>query len=140
MREVLTEFVNSAAGIALLGALAAMFADVATGIFAAVRDGTFTWGAVGAFLRKHAAGRVAPLASLLFIGYFAGDAAGSLFLASAIAGLTAYAAETASSIIGNLLPPKEIDVQAAAQAELTAEERAAGVQVLTPEINPVPTE
>lgn len=132
LRAVLTEFVNSPAGIALIGALAAMFADFATGSFAAIRDGTFQMGAVAAFLRKHAAGRVGPLATLLFIGYYAGETAGQLFLAAAIAGLTAYAAETASSILGNLNPPKEIDAAAKAEA------RAAGEPVLP--ANPVPTE
>ena len=132
LRAILTEFVSSPAGVALIGALAAMFADFVTGVFAAIRDGTFQWGAIAAFLRKHAAGRVGPLASLLFIGYYAGEVAGQLFLASAIAGLTAYGVETASSIFGNLVPPKEIDTAAVATA------RAAGEVV--PAANPVPQE
>ena len=132
LRAILTEFVNSPAGVALIGALAAMFADFVTGVFAAIRDDTFQWGAIAAFLRKHAAGRVGPLASLLFIGYFAGEVAGQLFLAAAIGGLLAYGAETASSIFGNLTPPKEVDVQAQTDA------RAAGTAV--PTANPVPSE
>lgn len=106
----LQEFINSPAGIAIIAAVGAAFADLVTGSLAALRDGTFSLDAVAAFLRKHIAGRVAPLAALLFLGYFGGDTLGSLFMASAIAGLTAYAAETAASIWGNLNPPKEGDV------------------------------
>lgn len=132
LRAILTDFAASPAGMALVGALVAMFADFATGVFAAVRDGTFQWGAIAAFIRKHLAGRVLPAGTLLFLGYFAGGDIGTLFLASAIATLTAYATETVSSVIGNLNPPKEIDAQARTDA------RAAGTVI--PEVNPVPSE
>jgi hypothetical protein len=102
----LAGFLNSTAGLALKAALAAAFLDFATGSFAALRDGTFTLDAVAAFLRKHVLGRVAPLAALLVVGYFGGDS-GQVFLAAGVAGLTAYAAETAASVIGNLNPPKD---------------------------------
>jgi len=101
------------------------FADFATGSFAALRDGTFALDALAAFLRKHIWGRVAPIGTLLVLGYFGGDTVGQLFMASALAAGTAYAAETASSIIGNLNPPKAGDVQEVNVAE---------------EVNPVPTE
>jgi hypothetical protein len=116
-------FLDSTAGLALKAALAAAFLDFATGSFAALRDGTFALDALAAFLRKHILGRVAPLATLLVVGYF-GGAAGQPFLAAGIVGLTAYAAETAASVIGNLNPP-------AASAEVTATNPAAVV-------NPVP--
>jgi hypothetical protein len=100
------------------------FADFATGAFAALRDGTFQLDALAAFLRKHIWGRVAPIGMLLTLGYFGGEGIGQLFLVSAIGAATAYAAETASSILGNLNPPKE------SKAVDTAAEV----------INPVPTE
>ena len=118
-------FLDSSAGLALKAALAAAFLDFATGTFAALRDGTFAPDAIAAFLRKHILGRVAPLATLLVVGYF-GGAAGQVFLAAAIAGLTAYAAETAASVLGNLNPPS-------ATATVEATNPAATT-------NPVPTE
>jgi len=101
------------------------FADFATGSFAALRDGTFALDALAAFLRKHIWGRVAPIGTLLVLGYFGGNTVGQLFMASALLAATAYAAETASSINGNLNPPKAGDVQEVNVAE---------------EVNPVPTE
>lgn len=118
------EFLNSDAGLALKGLLIVAFLDFATGSFAALRDGTFALDAIGAFIRKHILGRVAPIGVLLVTGYFGGDT-GQLFLAGAIAAAAAYVAESAASIWGNVNPPKESDVKAdtaAAQA------------------NPVPTE
>ncbi len=124
----LQEFLDSPAGVALIAMVGAAFADFATGSFAALRDGTFSLDALAAFLRKHIAGRVGPVGVLLALGYFGGDTIGQLFLASGVAAATAYAAETASSIVGNLAPPKTSDVEAAAPAT-TAEL-----------LNPVPTE
>ena len=121
----LQEFINSPAGTALIAMVGVAFADFLTGSFAALRDGTFALDALAAFLRKHIWGRVAPIGMLLGLGYFGGDTIGQLFLASGIAAATAYAAETASSILGNLLPPKESDVKAESPAA---------------ELNPVPTE
>jgi hypothetical protein len=121
----LQAFLDSQAGIALLAMVGVAFADFATGAFAALRDGTFALDAIAAFLRKHIWGRVAPIGTLLALGYFGGGTIGTLFLASAIAAATAYAAETASSILGNLNPPKESDVKAETAAS---------------KANPVPTE
>lgn len=120
---IIQEFLNSTAGAALLGMLAVAFADFITGAFAALRDGTFALDAIAAFLRKHIWGRVAPIGTLLALGYFGGDGAGQLFLAAAVAAATAYAAETAASIVGNLSPPKASDLKAATVAD---------------ELNPVP--
>jgi hypothetical protein len=129
---VLEAFLDSQAGLALKGAVIVAFADFLTGSFAALRDGTFALDALAAFLRKHILGRVAPLASLLALGYF-GGAAGEVFLPFAIAGLAAYAAETASSVMGNISPPKPSEVA-------TAEAEASLTGTLEPPINPVPTE
>lgn len=109
---MLEQFLASDAGLALKAAVLAAFIDFATGSFAALRDGTFALDALAAFLRKHIIGRVAPLATLLIAGYFGGEA-GQVFLPFAIAGLVAYAAETAASVKGNLSPPKESDVKTA---------------------------
>jgi len=119
------EFIQSPAGTALLAMVGVAFADFITGSFAALRDGTFALDAIAAFLRKHIAGRVGPIGVLLVLGYFGGDTVGQLFMASALAASAAYVAETASSILGNLNPPKESDVKAATAASVA---------------NPVPTE
>jgi hypothetical protein len=100
----LTAFLDSDAGLALKGLLIVSFLDFATGSFAALRDGTFALDAIAAFVRKHVLGRVAPIGLLLTVGYF-GGAAGQLFLVGAIAAATAYVAETAASVWGNINPP-----------------------------------
>lgn len=122
---VLQAFLDSEAGLALKAVLVVAFLDFITGVFAAFRDGTFALDSVAAFLRKHVAGRVAPIGTLLVVGYFGGSA-GQLFIAGALAAATAYAAESAASIWGNVNPPKQSDVVIATNpAEAT---------------NPVPTE
>lgn len=123
--EALQQFIASPAGTALLAMVGVAFADFATGAFAAIRDGTFAWDALAAFLRKHIWGRVAPIGTLLVLGYFGGDTVGQLFMASALGAGTAYAAETAASILGNLNPPKDSDVKDNSAAA---------------KLNPVPTE
>lgn len=117
-------FLASEAGLALKGALIAAFADLATGVFASLKDNTFSMDALAAFLRKHILGRVCPLGVLLALGYYGGPA-GEMFLPFAIAGLAAYAAETIASVKGNFSPPKESDVK-----DDTAAAR----------VNPVPSE
>jgi hypothetical protein len=112
MREIVTEFLNSQAGQLLVATLIVAFVDFATGSFAALRDGTFALDALAAFVRKHIWGRVAPIGMLLIVGYFGGDLIGQLFLAGGVAAAAAYVAETGASVLGNLNPPKEGDVQA----------------------------
>ena len=121
----LRAFLDSPAGVALLAMVGVAFADFLTGTFAALRDGTFALDAIAAFLRKHIAGRVGPIGVLLLLGYFGGGTIGQLFLASAIASATAYSAETAASILGNLNPPSASAVADTTPAAL---------------VNPVPTD
>lgn len=94
----LTAFLADPAGIALKALLVAAFLDFVTGTFAAVRDGSFTFMAIAAWLRKHLAGRVGPLAVLLVVLYLSGD---SVMLATTVAAAGAYAAETIRSIVDN---------------------------------------
>ncbi|MBV9487342.1 MAG: hypothetical protein JO246_14950, partial [Frankiaceae bacterium] len=62
--------------------------------------------------RKHILGRVAPISTLLVVGYFGGET-GKLFMAGGIAAAAAYVAETGASVLGNIAPPKDGDVTAA---------------------------
>jgi hypothetical protein len=114
----LQAFLDSQAGLALKGALVAAFLDFATGSFAAIRDGTFALDAIAAFLRKHILGRVAPLAALLAGAYLSGD---QLLSGFAIAGLATYAAETLSSVKGNILPPAPSNEPVSAEKALAEE-------------------
>jgi len=105
MRALLTEFLASEAGTTFAAMVAVACLDLATGILAAIRDKTFALDAVAAFLRKHIAGRVAPIGLLLVVAYFSGGLIGTLFLASSVAAAGLYVAETAASIWGNVNPP-----------------------------------
>ena len=113
MNEI-EQFLSSTAGLAVKGALIAAFLDLAFGVFAAVKDGTFAIDAIAAFLRKHIMGRVAPLTTLAVAAHYSGD---PVMLATAAGGLTLYAAETLGSIYGSLNPPAP-SVAAAEGAEL----------------------
>jgi len=126
MTELQT-FLNSTAGTALTAMLAVAFVDFVTGVFAALRDGTFALDSIAAFLRKHIWGRVAPIGLLLVIGYYGGDQVGALFSAAAAAAALAYVAETASSVLGNINPPKSSEAIALDPQKAVAEE-----------LNPVP--
>ena len=125
MRETLNEFLASEAGTLLAAMVAVAFLDFATGVLAALRDGTFALDAIAAFIRKHLLGRVFPIGLLLVVGYFGGELIGQLFLGAAVASAGIYVAETASSVLGNLNPPKESDLKEETAAEA---------------LNPVPTE
>jgi hypothetical protein len=113
-------FLNSTAGLAIKGALVAAFLDLAFGVFAAFRDGTFALDSIAAFVRKHLLGRVLPISILAAAGYATGD---TIMTAAGAAALTAYAAETLASIYGSIKPPAP---------SVTAESKAAEA------VNPVP--
>lgn len=95
IKDALEAFLSSPEGVAFYGVLILALADFVLGTFAAFRDGTFSLDAVAAFLRKHIAGRVAPIAFLLALGYYAGQPALS---AIGAAGAAAYTLETIGSI------------------------------------------
>lgn len=92
-------FLGSEAGIALQALVVAAALDFVTGTLAAVRDGTFEWQAIGAWIRKHLLGRVATVAVVLLAAYFTGNWA---LLTAAILAATAYVAETTASLLDNL--------------------------------------
>ena len=100
--EELKAFLDSPAGLAIYGALAAAFLDLAFGVYAALRDGVFALDSVAAFLRKHILGRVMPAATLAIVGHLTGSAP---MIAAAAAALALYAAETLASIYASLQVP-----------------------------------
>jgi hypothetical protein len=97
-------FLSDPAGLALKGMVVAAFVDFAFGVFAALKDGSFSFDAVAAFVRKHLLGRVGPIGILLALGYFNHDAVMS---AAGVAAGTAYVLETMGSIYGSIKPPAE---------------------------------
>jgi hypothetical protein len=98
------------AGVALKSVVLVAFVDFAFGVFAALRDGSFALDAVGAFIRKHLAGRVLPIGLALGLGFWSGEV---LLTVPGLAAAGIYVAETAASIKGSLLPPKESIVKEA---------------------------
>lgn len=134
----LTAFLNDPAGLALKALLVAAFLDFVTGTFAAVRDASFTFEAIAAWLRKHLMGRVAPVGVLLGVTYYTGD---GVTMAAAIAAASAYSAETLASIVSNvgtIMKPKPTQ-----PANVTAADVATGVisgEVILDTANPVPTD
>lgn len=97
-------FLNDPTGMALKAMLVAAFLDFAFGVFAALKDGSFSWDAIAAFVRKHLLGRVFPVGVLLAMAFKTGD--GAMYIAAAGAA-SAYSAETLASIYGSIKPPAE---------------------------------
>ena len=124
------EFLGSLAGIALQGLLAAAVLDFAFGVLAALRDGSFTWTAIAAWLRKHMAGRVGPIAVLLVAAHFTGNAA---LVTAAILAAGTYSAETFASLMDSLGTIRKPEAP-----PLALEETNTGFEVTVP--NPVPTD
>jgi len=105
MSEIIRAFLASPEGIAVYGVLVLALADFTLGTLAAFRDGSFAIDAVAAFLRKHIAGRVAPVAFLLSLGYFGGVPALS---AVGVAAAAAYMLETLGSIRASWGPGRAV--------------------------------
>ena len=103
IRTVFEAFFASEAGLAVYGLFIVALVDFALGTMAAFRDKTFTLEAVGAWLRKHIAGRVMPLTIMLLFGYF-GDQ--PLLYAGAAVGATTYVSETIGSILASWGPKR----------------------------------
>lgn len=136
----LTAFLADPAGLALKALLVAAFCDFVTGTFAAVRDGSFTFMAIAAWLRKHLAGRVGPLGVLLVVLYLSGDA---VMLATTVAAAGAYAAETLRSIVDNfatIMRPEPVTPPVVAAGDTATGVIAHSGEIIVDTANPVPSE
>jgi hypothetical protein len=116
--DSIAAFFSAPAGQAALAVLIVAIVDLVLGVAAAFRDDTFQLDSVGAWLRKHIAGRVIPIWVLLFVGHFTagisfGDVPVLLGVGLAAAGL--YVAETIGSIMSLWGPAKNREVQAVPQ-------------------------
>ncbi len=95
----LQTFFADPVGIAVEAVAVVALVEFILGTLAALRDGTFTLDELAAWLRKHLAGRVFPIFTLLFLGYFGHvDALTAVGLAAA----ASYIAETIASVISSL--------------------------------------
>lgn len=139
----LTAFLAEPAGMALKALLVAAALDFIFGVLAAWRDDSFALTAVAAWLRKHLAGRVGPIAVLLVTAHFTGD--GVILTAAAAAG-AAYTAETFGSIIdsiGTIRNPEPMETPvtlAPANSELGRAVASGSAELVIDAANPVPTD
>lgn len=105
----LSGFFDSPAGqaVLLVGLLAT--ADFLLGVFAAIRDGTFTLEVIAAWVRSSLMGRAAPIFGALAVGYFAGGltiddgvngllSPGTVITGIGLVAATAYVLEVIASI------------------------------------------
>jgi hypothetical protein len=92
-------FFATPTGVAVYGTLAAAFIALISGVAAAVRDGTFTWQAIDAFVRADLMGKVVPIFLFLFAGFLIGAEGGAVLTAAGLAGAAAYVAATVASVL-----------------------------------------
>lgn len=128
----LTAFFNTPTGALVYFTLLAAFANFAFGVWAAVKDGTFQLSAVAAFARKDILGRVTPIFGLLGLAYLVGlvptpDGLAAFAPAAFTLAGTGLAIVYIAEVFGRLLEK----VRPEPPIELTPEEKAAGVQVLS---------
>lgn len=129
---MLVQFFQSEVGSLVYLTLLAAFANFAFGVWAALRDGTFELGAIGAFIRKDILGRVTPAFGLLGLGFLVGLTpnppglaafAPVVFTGAGSAVAVIYIAEIFGRILEKLRPEPPI--------VLTAAEKKAGVATLS---------
>jgi len=95
MIATIRAFFDSQDALILYACLVLAAADFLLGVSAAFRDGVFRLDSVAAYLRKHIAGRVFPIAILIGLGYFGQQPA---LTAIGAASAAAYTLETIGSI------------------------------------------
>jgi len=104
-------FLSSPEALAIKGLLLGAFLVFALGILAALRDGTFAWQFVDSFVRSTIWGRVAPVATVLLVGYLAQAPEVSA------AGLAAAAAVSIGMIAAALASIRQMTLEKPASAE-----------------------
>jgi hypothetical protein len=97
--EWLTAFFVSPAGIAAKALLLGTILTFVLGVLAAVRDGTFGWSYVDAFVKDPLALKVGPVTVVLIGAYFANDAT---VLAPAVIAAGAVAAGMLNAIVDSI--------------------------------------
>lgn len=98
--EMLKAFFATPVGYAIYATLATVVIAFISGVASAVRDGTFTWQAIDAFVRADLLGRVVPIFIFLFGGYALGaDPAGAALTAAGLAAAAAYVATTVAAVL-----------------------------------------
>jgi hypothetical protein len=73
--NVIREFFGTPAGTGVVLVFGLAVLEWLLGTFAAIRDGVFRLDSIGAWIRKHLAGRVLPLTTVLVLGHMLGGLA-----------------------------------------------------------------
>lgn len=94
-----TAFLASPTGLATKGLLVAAFVVFAFGVFASLRDGSYSGQVVAAFVRSTIWGKVTPVGFLLAISYVAND---TLLTTAGIAAAAIVAGQMIASIKASL--------------------------------------
>jgi hypothetical protein len=112
--DVIQQFFDTPAGTAVLLLFGMAVLDFLLGVFAAWRDDVFETKAVGAWIRKHIAGRVLPISAVLLMGHIVGGAAiddgsdllapGTILMTIGIGASAIYVLECIGSIRESLQP------------------------------------
>jgi hypothetical protein len=95
----------------LYGLLVAALLDTLSGIYSAIKAGTFSGQYLAEFVRAHLLQRVTPILMGLVAGVAVGGTdspAGAALIVAAAAGGAAYLAETIASIMSNLGPASTV--------------------------------
>jgi len=98
---MITAFFQTPIGYAVYLTLVVTLVAFVSGVAAAVRDGTFSWQAIDAFVRAYLLGRVMPIFVLLFGGYVVGEAGGAALTAAGLAAAGAYVTSTVAAVLAN---------------------------------------
>lgn len=111
---VVRDFFGTPAGAAVIALFALAALDWVLGTFAAIRDDVFRLDAVGAWLRKHIAGRVLPVTAVLILGHMLGGLSfgsaqdlltpGTILTSIGLGGAGIYVGEVIGSIRESLTP------------------------------------
>ena len=92
----ISAFLDSPSGLAVKALMVGTFIVFALGVTAAIRDRTFSWTYIDAFVRSTLMGRVVPVAIVLVVGYIADEQ--TLTAAGVVAGGAVAAGMIASAI------------------------------------------
>lgn len=98
---MISAFFATPIGYVVYLVLATTLVAFLSGVAAALRDGSFSWQAIDAFIRAYLMGRVMPIFVLLLGGYLVTDAAGAALTASGLAAATAYVTSTVAAVLAN---------------------------------------
>ncbi len=112
--QAITSFFSTPGGTAVVVLFLLAVLDFLLGTFAAIRDNVFQLDAIGAWIRKHLAGRVLPITVVLVVGHLAGGLSvettadiitpGTILTGIGVGAAAVYVAEVIGSLRESLTP------------------------------------